>query len=531
MTGLQRLRSSGLALILMLTACTPTTPTATSSPAASGGAPRTGGTLVYGHQVVSTSPLNMLLVTQPRSDYIVGMQIYESLYRITLTGAVEDWLAQKTEISPDSLTWTITLRSGVKFHDGSDFDAAAVKTNLDIRKTHPTFTLKSQMAPIKEVKVVDSKTVQLLLTWPSASLRAVLSSVGFGMQSPTAMAKFTDPVAYSRNAAGTGPFKLDSITTGQAVDLVRNNEYWGQKAYLDKLVFRYLEDPAARIAALEAGDVQFVLDMPATEAVRLQQEGKLNVGRTPAAGTLDYLYFNTAKGPTADKRVRQAIVYGLNLESYLAVTKGLGERADSLIPPNLLGYAKNPLYPYDPAKAKQLLAAAGFKSGTPIEIMTVPTSGSGSLPQEAQLMKQDLDALGFSTTIKVMDVAAMVAALGTPAASSTWQLGILGGTSQYPDSEGLLQRWFHSANEPPVGQNWTHYSNPEVDTLLAKQSAEADPAARQRIMAEIQKILWDDLPTYVVLRTFGSSANAKSVQGVEILPDRTVRFASAWVGQ
>src|SRR5260221_3432851 len=265
---------------------------------------KAGGTLVMAQWVVPPSPLNMILSTVPGADYEVGALVYDSLYRILPTGEIGPGLAQKTEISSDNLTWTITLPPAVKFHDGTDLDASAVKSNLDIRKTHPTFSLKSQMAPIKEVKILDSTRLQLVLTQPAASLRAVLASPGFGIQSPTAMAKYPDAAQYAQHAAGSGPFRLEGSPTDTQITLVRNDSYWGPNAYLDKIVDRIITDDSARVAALDARDIQFADVIPSTEIARLQKEGRVVPMITPNASAIDYLYINTAAAPFTDLRVR-----------------------------------------------------------------------------------------------------------------------------------------------------------------------------------------------------------------------------------
>jgi peptide/nickel transport system substrate-binding protein len=532
MTGLPR-RGRVLAValvVIVLAACTQ--PSATSSEKPNGSStPTIGGILTY---AVSTylTPLDMIRSTTP-GDYTVGGAVYDTLYLAQPLGRVEPGLAEKTSISQDGLTWTLTLRAGVKFHDGTDFDATAVKWNLDTRRTTTTFPLKAQLALIKEARVVDSKTIQLLLNQPVPALMVVLSSPAFGMQSPAAWSQYSDPAQYTNHAAGTGPFKLDGTPSSANLTLVRNDQYWGPKPYLDKIVFRLIADDSARIAALEAGDVNMIDQVPGNEYQRLTQDGKVTTILTPAAEANTYLWFNLSKAPFSDKRVRQAIIDGLHLDQYPSITSGLGSVADSIVPPALAGYSKSVPYPYDLAKAKQLLSDAGVSSGSPVEIITY-ASPSFYTVQLAQLVKQDLDALGFSTTIRSgLDVNGWFSIVGTSAVDSKWQLTISAAGYPYLDAEAVLLRQFPSAVEAPKGNNWEHYKNDQVDALLAQQAQTTDPAARNKLLAQVQQILWDDVPIYPLVALRRAFATSKSVHDVDIIAAaaNVLRFSRTWISK
>jgi ABC-type transport system substrate-binding protein len=461
-----------------------------------------------------------------QADLPVANEVYETLFQYTPKGVVP-WLAEKADVSADGLTWRLTLRSGVKFHDDTDLDAAAVKYNFDIRKTTPTFRGNANLAELREINVLDDRTVQFLLSQPKASFREVLSFLIFGMQSPTAMTKYPDPVEYARHAAGTGPFKFESMEGDQKITLVRNEQYWDRKPYLDRIVFRRIDDDASRVAALESGDVHFAA-VPAAEYQRLLSEDRLNLYPQAASDLVLHILFNMAHGPTADKRVRQAIVLGMNRQSYLSVFYGLADLGDSHVPPKRAGYAKQTLYPYDAARAKQLLAAAGIERGTPLEILNQnPTQ----IPL-SQLMKQDLDQLGFTTTIKTPDLTGWFAQLTTKVEDSKWQVSMAGLQDLYPDAEATLLRIFPSTAQPPRGNNWMHYTNLRVDALLVQQGAATDSNARNRLLAELQQILWDELPTYPLLLTRNVHASSKSLHDVTDATEGSQywRFPRAWLG-
>jgi peptide/nickel transport system substrate-binding protein len=513
--------------MLVLLSCTPG---ASPNQPAPGATPRAGGTLLVAiAQYIS--PLDMIRTTANQTT--VASVIYESLYERQADGRTLPGLAEKTEVAPNALTWTITLRSGVKYHDGTDFDAASVKWNLDTRKTHPTFTLKSQMAPIQEVKAVDSKTVQLVLRVPTPALQVILSSQLFGMISPTAYTKFATADEYARNAAGTGPFKLQGVPTEAETKFVRNDAYWGKKPYLDGVTFRLVPNATSRLAALEAGDVHVADSLNDSEYERLRGEGKVSLGVTALPDAQIVMWFNFANALTADKRVRQAIAQALDRVSYKQIFRSLGdEPPNSLVPVQFRGSAPSSTqYPFNLTKAKQLLADAGIQPGTPLQLITQNTQPA--YLSLAQLLKQDLDRLGFVTSIRLADTTGWLADMVLPAAASSakWQISVAQQNASYLDAEAILFRFFPSAADAPKGSNWQHYTNPQVDALLEQQAKTVDVVERDRLLAQIQQILFDDLAGYPLLVSRPFFAYAKAVRDIDVirLTPPELRYGRTWI--
>jgi peptide/nickel transport system substrate-binding protein len=514
-----------LVAIFVASACAGAAPSPSGSAAASAG-PTAGGTVIWA-EATPSSALGLNTIPQLSISTIVrnapAAQVYDTLYRLSVGKGLQNWLAEKTEISADGLMWTLTLRKGVKFHDGSDFDATAVKTNIDTRKTHPTFALKNQLAPIKEVKVVDASTVQFLLTQPAASLRTVLTSPFFSIQSPSQMSKYPE-AEYYKHASGTGPFMLEGTPTDTELTLVRNPNYWGEKAYLDKIVYRAIPDPSAAVAALEAGDVQ-AARVAAADVARMRNATGITLYDLPAQNS--YIWFNNGKGITTDLRVRQAMVYGMKLESYLAVNPG-GAVADSVVPPSFFGYAKQTVYKYDLDKAKKLLADAGIAPGTPLEFIAGDT---GILKDTAQLIVQDMTALGFKVNLRVFDTNTWVANMQTTTADSKWQLSLLSSSGQYDDAEAILLRWVYSPNEPPKGQEWSHYKNPEVDQLLQQQQTQSNPEERAKILARVQEIVWQDLALFSPYVAVAKVGATKALRDLDYQASGLVLWNRVWMAK
>jgi ABC-type transport system substrate-binding protein len=181
--------------------------------------------------------------------------------------------------------------------------------------------------------------------------------------------------------------------------------------------------------------------------------------------------------------------------------------------------------PYDPAKAKQLLAEAGVRPGLAI---TIPTfAGGPEVVDVAQLLKQDLDALGFQVTIQPLQGVALLEVLNAPVERSSWLLAIASPSAQYLDAEALLFRVFLST----ASQNWARYKNTQVDALISEQSATVDPATRKQLLARIQRIIWDDLPLFPLVVTKGSFAVSKTVRDVELISIASVLFSRTWLAQ
>jgi peptide/nickel transport system substrate-binding protein len=469
-------------------------PTADPGATRTGGAtPRSGGTLRYATPYSNIGPtLNMLPPNNASAAVLPLYHMYDPLYRDTkASGGLVDWLAEKTAITSDGLTWTIDLRSGVKFHDGSEFDAAAVKANIDARKSHPTFPLKGQLAVIKEVTVVEKLKLQFLLSRPTAALRSMLSAPLFGMQSPAVMAKYSE-AEYFKHASGTGPFRLEGAPTDSLLVLSRNPDYWGNKPYLDKIELRTIPDSSAALAALEAGDVDVVNPVPPADLARLKRDGRIALH--PTVTRTAFLWLNTRKPPFTDKRARQAVVYALNRESYRDVYgRDESKVATHIINPDAFGAFEFTPYAYDVAKAKELLAAAGVPPGTTIEFLLNPEAGP-AVSSVSQLIKQDLEKVGLRANIVTTAGPQFIAAVSVAAADTKWNITWSSYGIPYNDTEAAIFRMFYSANLAPKGQNWVHYENPKLDELIERQQSISNVEERKKALAELQQILWEDVP-------------------------------------
>lgn len=302
-------------------------------------------------------------------DDVVYATVFEGLVRLDAQGAVKPLLATWWEISPDGLTYVFHLREGVKFQDGSVFDAETVKFSLE-RAIAPASTnvQKPALSVIRKVGVVDPHTVRLSLAKPDSDLLYVLAWGDSVMVSPRSAARLaTAPI-------GTGPFKLAGWRRGDAVTLARNDAYWGQAAKLKTVRFRFIGDPAAAFAAIKTHEVDAFPDYPAPENLReLRADPALKVVTASSEGEV-ILGINERSGPLADVRVRRALQHALDRRAIIdGAMYGYGTQIGSHFPPQNAAYVDlTGLYPHDVARAKALLAQAGYPNGLDLTLKLPP---------------------------------------------------------------------------------------------------------------------------------------------------------------
>src|SRR5262245_45599202 len=337
-------------------------------------APVQGGTLVYarGHDSVRLDPAH----ETDGESFKVMDNLYENLvsFADTTTELVPE-LATRWDISEDGLTYTFHLRQGVKFHDGTPFNADAVLFSIDrqrdMKPPHPfhsiggPYTYWQAMSMddiVKDVKAADDSTVVFTLKRRNAPFIANLAMSFNSIVSPTAARQYGED--FFKHPSGTGPFRFVEWKKDDSITIERNPDYWGDKAHLDRVVFRVIPENTVRLLALEEGSVQGLDGLNTELAKRLQAEGKYNLLMQPGMN-VGYLAMNMDKPPFDKKEVRLAINYAIDRD---AIVKGLyggfGTPAVNPMPPTLWGYNTSVVaYPHDPAKAKELLAQAGFPNG------------------------------------------------------------------------------------------------------------------------------------------------------------------------
>lgn len=478
---------------------------ATHTPTAEG-TPVSGGTLVY----ASGDAEPKCLDPHVGGNYPQGL--ISSLYLQTLFNRAEDGqivpgLAESFQISEDGLTHTLKIRSGVKFHDGTDLDAAAVKTNIEHLQNPDTASSTGYLA-VKRVKAMETPaadTLVLQLSEPDNSLEESLSMIWTAIQSPTALARSKDENCQS--PVGTGPFQVGQWKQQESVSFTRFDGYQPQAdegegpAYLDGITWRFIPEAATRIAALKSGEVDVIDNAQPDAIAEAEKSGSLGHLDAPRPGASNRLELNSGQAPFDDVKVREAFIRAVNVDGGLkALFFDTAKRSHSLLSSKeATGVSKPDLFTPDPARANQLLDEAGWKDrdsdGTRMKdgkrlTLLFPVSTNQSVPAEQSLFEQfqaQAKEVGFDVQIKAMDLSSWYAAL----ANHEYNLVSAPYTKVGPS---VLEVLFHSSSTKPAPSGYfannAHVVDPAIDELFVKARAATDDAERTKLYEEAQdKIL------------------------------------------
>ncbi len=497
-----------------------------------------GGTVVAGLVAEPTS-LDPAQLTDINSMRLVR-NIYDGLTDFEPgTFNIRPSLATSWEVSGDGLSYTFHLREGVKFHDGTPFNADAVKFAFDrmLDDSHPyhntgPFPFASfYFGAIQETQVLDDLTVKMVLRQPYAPLLNTLAVASGFIPSPDAVKKYG--ADYNQYPTGTGPFKFVSWDHNVKVTLERNPDYWDGAPSLANLIFRPITEEQTRLTELLSGGVNFIVDVPPDNIAQIKGDESFLFVEQPGPHVW-WLSINTSMKPFDDVRVRQALNYAVNKEAIVtSILQATGTEAHTVVPP-AIEWAYNPdarKYPYDPEKAKQLLAEAGVTSGMAVTFW-VTESGSGmqSPKTMAEAIQADLQAVGITTNIEVMEWGAYLSkynsGMGNEAglAEMSWMFDT-------GDPHTVLPLNLAQSAIPPEGFNTGYYKNARVDELIDEASKTLDVERRGALYKEVQQITSEEAPWLFVDNAKQNAAMAANVQGFELSPTFLLRFKDVSVEQ
>ncbi|MCA1321406.1 glutathione ABC transporter substrate-binding protein [Bacillus tianshenii] len=416
-------------------------------------------------------------------------QLFDRLTEYDADGSVVPALAESFE-AVDDTTWEFKLKEGVKFHDGTDFNADAVKMTIE-RIIDPEFASPRAVVlnMIKEVVVVDDYTVQFKTEKPFAPLPAHLAHNAGSIIAPSAIEEENSGgKTVSENPVGTGPFKFVSWSTGSEMIFEKNADYWGEKkAAVDTLKFVVVPEQATRMAMLETGDAH-VAQVGASDVERAK--GMADVTITSEKSTrMDYLGFNMQKAPYDNLKVRQAISMAINKSDVVdGILDGQGVAAVGPLAPTVVGnYQDLKPLEYDVEAAKKLMAEAGFADG--FETTLFVNEGNKERADIALLVQDQLADIGITVNIETIEWGAFL----EKTAAGEHELFILGWTTVTADADYGLYALFHSSAFGAPG-NRSFYKNERVDELLDLGRSETDQAKRDEAYKEISEILVEEAP-------------------------------------
>ncbi|MGP9649845.1 ABC transporter substrate-binding protein [Glutamicibacter sp. AOP38-B1-38] len=479
--------------------------------------PVTGGTLVYASGDAEPNCLDPH-VGGNYPQALVASQFMESLFSKDAKGEIIPWLAEKSEVSEDGLTRTITLREGISFHDGTALTAEAIKANIEHLQDPNTASSTGYLAvgKVSEIKIVDELTAQLELSAPDNALLESLSMPWTAIQSPEGLKR--DQAANCAAPAGTGPFKVESWDRQQAVNLVRYEDYAppvadaeraGSASYLDGITWRFIPEAASRYAALQSGEVD-VIDNPQPDTIATATEGGLGHLAAPRPGASNRVELNSSKAPFDDASVREAFIRSLDVNTGIdALYFNAAERSYSLLSSvEPLGISAEENFGTDADRANQLLDEAGWterdaqgyrtKDGKRLSL-SFPVSTNQSVPAEQSLFEQmqaSAKTVGFEVKIELLDLSSWYGAL----AQHEYDLVSAPYTKVGPS---VLRILFHSDSTVPAPSGYfannAQIKNPQLDRLLVEAEQSNDEAERAELYEQAQRLVLDGyyvLPLY-----------------------------------
>ena len=404
-------------------------------------------------------------------DEVLYANVFEGLTRIGPRGEVLPALAESWTVSDDGKVYTFKLRTGVKFHDGTDFSADDAKFSLDrARGDDSTNAQKILFAAIDTVEVVDPATVKVTLKNPQGSF---LYNMGWGD------AVIVAPESADTNKekpVGTGPFKFGNWAKGSSITLVKADGYWGEPAALDKAEFRIVPDAAAAVPALLSGDVQAFPNIQLGDALpQIQSDPRFKVVIGSTEGET-ILGINNKKPPFDNLKVRQAIAHVIDRKAIIdGASGGLGTPIGSHFSPANEAYVDlTGTYPYDPAKAKELLKEAGLENGFKTTLKLPPV---GYARDGGQIIASELRGIGIEAEIIPVEWADWLKQVFT---EKDYDLSIVSHTE--PNDIDIYSRKDYYFN----------YDNPAFDKVIEELNLTSDEAKRKELYGQAQKILADD---------------------------------------
>lgn len=446
-------------------------------------------------------------------------------------------LATEYTANEDATEFTIKLREGISFTDGTPWNADAAKANLD-RWGDKTLGLKRTTLLcniIDHTDIVDDYTVTVKLTESFGAFINTLAHPACVIVSPKVIE--AGPEACASAPVGTGQYKFVEWIAGETTKLELNPDWWGFDADIcggtaladadagfKSITFRPVSENATRVAMLQSGDAQVIWPAPTESVDALAKDPNITVGKGEGI-VVRFLMLNTQKEIFKDKRVRQAVNYALDKDAYVAVVKnGLASVATSVIGPATSFYKANEPYKYNVEKAKELLAEAGYPDGIKFNMMY---SNTTSNTKQAEFYKQQLAKAGIEVELIGLENAILnqrVQDTDAPGAEAEVDTYISGWSSSTGDADWALRPLLCKESEPPLSYNTCYYENEEFDELIYKALSTADETVRAECYAKAQDIVWEDSPIVAMANDFNTWAISKNISNVSIYPDGAINF-------
>lgn len=460
----------------------------------------------------------------------VGYQLYDALVRWDLSQGerlpdIAPALAESWEVDENDVhRWVFRLRRGVKFHDGSEFNADAVIWNWDkIRnKEAPQYDTKQagEVAPrltaIKSYRKIDDYAVEFTTTQPSSFVLFQLIYVLYS--SPAQWDKVgKDWRAFAANPSGTGPFKMTRFVPRERAEYEPNKEYWDKNRVpkVDRVVLLPMPEPTTRLAALRTGQVDWI-EVPPPDAIPLLKQSGFQIALRSYPHVWPHS-LNLKQAPWDNKLVRQAANYAIDREG---ICKSLLN--DTCIPATGVVYPGHPwfgkpafTYTYDVKKAKELIKQAGFEGKRVKTSFLISTSGSGQmlpLPMN-EFVQENLREIGIDVELLPIEWNTLTSWVRKGFVEEHEKTGAMNVSFNFLEPFSAFVRFFHSASVPPKSLNIMHYINPEADKLIEAAQAAFDPKERDALLGKLHAMVVEDAPWLFVVHDLNPRALSSKVKG------------------
>lgn len=461
--------------------------------------------------------------------------IYEMLVQFDENDELVGGLAESWEISDDSLTYTFHLREGVKFHDGTDFNAAAVKANYDRvvdkenalrQRRHFVITAadETETMRLKSLETPDDYTVVMTLNEQWSPFLNRLTQ--FCIISPKALEEYGNDIMY--NACGTGPYKIVEWEEGDHTTMERNEDYWGEKPGVDTVTIKEVPEAGARTAMLQTGEADFIYPTPADQIEAVKATDDINI-LAADSNIMRYVTLNMDVKELSDVKVRQAMNYAIDQNAFIQLMyNGYAKPATSLVPSIIGGYEEQTAYDYDLEKAKALMKEAGYEDGFKL---TLWGDNSTQEIKGMTFIQQQLGQIGIEVEVLPMEPATVNEKIYVEKDEATINMWYVNWSASDFTMDGSLRSLLYSTMAPPMSANTVYYNNPEFDELLDKGLHTADAEEQATFYGPAQKMAWDDAP-WLFLGNDQIIYSTKSyLSGVYVSPDGAFNYANAALAQ
>jgi len=482
-------------------------------------APKKGGTLRVGFYIYAATMDPHL--SGSKIDRQIYHNIYEPLVTLDVKLGIRPGLAESWQ-QPDPRTLVFKLRRGVKFHDGTDFNAEAARFNVNRMKTEPKSVRKGEVANIDSVDVVDAYTIKVNLKKPDAALLATLTDRAGMMISPKVVQERGGELERNATGAGTGPFEFVEWVKDDHLLIKRHEAYWNKHGgpYLDRIRYRPIPDDTVKLQSLQAGEIDVIDYVQPRDVARVRADKSVAVVDVPSLAAFSY-QLNHTRPPFNTKALRQAVAYGVDLDQIVkGVWLNVGVPANGPIPPTSWAYDRSiPPIKRDLARAKAKLAEGGRPGGFEF---TMTTNNIPINVQEAEVIQAQLAEASITMKIKLVDSATLL----SDGNSKNFEM-ISYQWSGRPDPDGNIYQFFETT--PGTSLNWSGISNPTIDAILDKTREVSNQVERKKLYAELTKLLQEELPMLYIVHPIEPKAFSLRVQGYEPIPDGMMRFKDVWL--